>query len=265
MADNNMTVRLQEATTNYTVAKQAYERKKQLAEDKIVSQADLEQARATYESAKAIYENLKNNFSNKGAVVRAPISGYIQRINVGNGGYVNAGQSVVTISQNHDLHLRAEVQPRYYQSLKHIKSVNISIPGSNRTYSLEELGGAIIAYGKATDADCPLVPVTFRIRNTGELLSGSFVTAYIITQSDQAVLAVPNEAIVEEMGSHFVFVHIHNDEYEKRLVTLGSTDGQRTEIKSGLQANETVVTTGASIVRLAQSGTALDPHAGHVH
>ena len=265
MADNNMSVRFQEAAANYQAAKVAYERKQQLAEDKIVSQNDLEQARASYENAKAVYNNLKSNFSRKGAVVRAPISGYVQRIHVNNGGFVDAGQSVVTVSQNRDLQLRAEVQPRYYNYLKNIKGVNIRIPGDSQTYTLEELNGSLVSYGKATDSDCPLVPVTFRIRNVGNLLNGSFVTAYIVTQSDREALTVPNEGIVEEMGNHFLFVKVHDGEYEKRLVTLGSTDGLRTEITSGLTAGEIVVTKGASMVRLAQNSTALDPHAGHVH
>ena len=265
LADNNMSVRFQEAAANYNAAKVAYERKQQLAEDKIVSQADLEHARVTFETAKAIYNNLKNNFSKKGAVVRAPINGYVQRIHVNNGGFVEAGQSVVTVSQNRDLQLRAEVQPRYYGYLKNIKGVNIRIPDENQTYTINELGGSLVSYGKATDADCPLVPVTFRIRNVGHLLSGSFVTAYIITQSDKEVLTVPNESIVEEMGNYFLFVKVHDGEYEKRMVTLGTTDGLRTEITSGLEADEVVVTTGASMVRLAQNGAALDPHAGHVH
>ena len=230
-----------------------------------MSQTDLEQARANYEAAKAVYDNLKSNFSKKGAVVRAPISGYVQRIHVSNGGYVEAGQTVVTVSQNRDLQLRAEVQPRYYSCLKNIKGVNIRIPGDSHTYTLDELGGALVSYGKAASADSPLVPVTFRIRNVGQLLSGSFVTAYIITQTDKESLTVPNEAIVEEMGNYFIFVKVHDEEYEKRLVTLGTTDGLRTEVTAGLQAGEVVVAKGASMVRLAQNSASLDPHAGHVH
>ena len=79
------------------------------------------------------------------------------------------------------------------------------------------------------------------------------------------MLSVPNEAIVEEMGSYFLFVKVHNEEYAQRLVTLGSTDGLRTEISSGLHAGEVVVAKGASMVRLTQNSAALDPHAGHVH
>lgn len=265
MADNNMNVKFQEASARYNAAKAAFERKQQLAEDKIVSQSDLETARAEYASAKAAYDNLKGNFSQRGAVVRAPISGYIQRINVSNGGFVEAGRSVVTVSQNRDLLIRAEVQPRYYACLKNIAGVNIRIPSDNHIYTLEELGGSLVSYGRATDADCPLVPVTFRVRNNGNLLSGSFVTLYISTQAEQEVITVPNESVVEEMGNYFVFVKVCDGEYEKRLVTLGATDGRRTEVVAGVQAGDIVVGRGAAMVKLAQNSGALDPHAGHVH
>ena len=264
MADNNIAVRMQEAAARYNAAKATYERKQQLAADRIVSQSDLEAARAEYETARAAYNNLKNNFSQHGAIVRAPISGYVQRINVSNGTYVEAGRSVVTISQNRDLLIRAEVQPRYYAQLAHIGDVNFLL-SSGEAFSLSDLGGSLVSYGKATDADCPLVPVTFRVRNNGSLLSGSFVTAYISTASDREVLAVPNQGIVEEMGSFFVFVQLNPERFEKRLVTLGATDGCRTEITSGVQPGERVVTRGAAMVKLAQNSGALDPHAGHVH
>ena len=265
MADNNMSVRLQEATANYTLAKAEYERKRQLAEDKIVSQSDLQRAEAKYMTAKAAYDNLKGNFSQKGAVVRAPISGYVQRINVSNGGYVEAGSPIVSVSQNRDLFLRAEVQPRYYSQLGHISGVNLIVPGDEQVYSLTDLHGGLVSYGKSTDLDCPMVPVTFRVRNQGNLLSGSFVTMYITTRTDRQALSIPNQGIVEEMGNYFVFVQINPETFEKRLVTLGATDGRYTEILSGVKAGERVVTRGASMVRLAQGGAALDPHAGHVH
>lgn len=265
MADNNMSVRFQEATANYTVAKAEYERKRQLADDKIVSQSELQRAKARYETAKAAYDNLKGNFSQKGAVVRAPISGYVQRIHVTNGGYVEAGGPVVTVSQNRDLFVRAEVQPRYYSQLSGITGVNLLVPGDDHVYTLSELNGSLVSYAKSTDLDCPLVPVTFRVRNQGNLLSGSFVTLFISTRSDRQALAIPNQGIVEEMGNYFVFVQLTPESFEKRLVTLGATDGRRTEILSGVKAGERVVTRGASMVRLAQNGAALDPHAGHVH
>lgn len=265
MADNNMSVRFQEAQATYNLARQEYERKETLAREQIVSQAELAQARAALESATALYNNLKANFSSKGQTLASPLSGYLTSIGVQNGDYVEAGQVVATVSQNRDLYIRAEVQPRYYQSLSHILGASFKVAGSNEVYSVEELGGGLVSYGKATTADEPLVPVTFRIRNNANLLSGSFVQLYIRTATEQQVLTLPNDGIVEEMGAYFAFVKVCKEEFEKRPITLGPTDGIRTVIASGLQSGEQVVSKGALMVKLAQGSANLDPHAGHVH
>lgn len=265
MADGNMNVRYQEADANYQAAKAEYERKAELAKDRIVSQAELERSRAAYEGAKAAYDNLKGNFSPSGAVVCAPMSGYIKNIGVQNGGYVEAGQAVVTISQNKDLYLRAELSPRYYASLRNIKTANIELPDGGGVYTLEELKGAFVNYGKASDSQNPLIPVTFRIQNCGNLIAGSFVKLYIVSEAEEEVIAVDNGGIVEEMGNNFVFVKIAPELFEKRMVTLGGTDGKRTVVTSGLKEGEIVVTKGAMMVKMAQGASALDPHAGHVH
>lgn len=265
MADGNMNVRYQEAAANYQAAKAEYERKAELAKDRIVSQAELERSRAAYEGAKAAYDNLKGNFSPSGAVVCAPMSGYIKNIGVQNGGYVEAGQAVVTISQNKDLYLRAELSPRYYASLRNIKTANIELPDGGGVYTLEELKGAFVNYGKASDSQNPLIPVTFRIQNCGNLIAGSFVKLYIVSEAEEEVIAVDNGGIVEEMGNNFVFVKIAPELFEKRMVTLGGTDGKRTVVTSGLKEGESVVTRGAMMVKMAQGASALDPHAGHVH
>lgn len=265
MADNNMAVKFQEAAANYTASKAEYERKQQLVASQIVSQAEVERARVAYESAKAVYDNLKGNFSRNGATISAPISGFVKSINVRNGAYVEAGQSVITISQNRDLFVRAELQPRYYAQLQNIAGATLVLPDGEKVYSLDELEGSLVSYGKAIDAANPLIPVTFRIRNVANLISGEFVTLYIRSKSDSPVVTLPNSGIVEEMGSYFVFVQITPELFEKRLVQIGSTDGLRTVITSGLSEGERVVSKGATMVRLAQSAGALDPHAGHVH
>lgn len=265
LADNNMGVRFQEVSANYAAAKSDYERKQQLAADRIVSQSDLERSRAAYETAKAAYDNLKGNFSQRGAVVTAPIGGFVKSIAVKNGSFVESGQSVVTVSQNRDLFLRAEVQPSYYRQLKNIVSANFVIPNDSTVYSIDQLDGALVGYGRATDASNPLIPVTFRFRNTLDLMPGAFVSLFIRTVDESKVIAVPNQGIIEEMGSYFVFVQLTPELFEKRAVSIGATDGRRTVVTSGLAEGERVVTKGAGIVRLAQGAGALDPHAGHVH
>lgn len=263
MADNNLSVRYQEALSDYTLAKQEYERKSKLADDKIVSQSELIRSRNELERAEANYNNLKRNFSQGSQAVSSPMSGFIKSIHVKNGAYVEAGEPIVTVSQNRDLFIRADIQPRYYTYLQHISGANFVLNGE--VYDIDQLGGGLVSYGRSTSADNPLIPVTFRFRNQVNLLSGSFVTLYIRTLSDHEVITIPNTGIIEEMGSKFVFVQHTPESFEKRPVEVGATDGKNSELKSGVTEGERVVTRGAMMVKLAQSSGALDPHAGHHH
>lgn len=263
MVDNNMVVRLQQAKSTYDEARVTYERQQQLAQDRIVSQSDLQRSRSRYEEAKALYENLTHISNGHGTHVESPISGFVREWYVRSGSYVEAGQPLMVIAQNRDLLVRAEVPPRYYAQLQHISSAHFLLHDS--VYTLESLEGSLVSYGHATEAESMLIPVIFRVRNHAGWIPGTFLTAYILTTADRQALSVPNEGIVEEMGNYFVFVQLTPERFEKRLVSLGATDGLHTEVISGLHAGERVVTRGAMLIKLAQSTATLDPHAGHVH
>lgn len=265
MAEGNLSVREEEIVTEYKRAKANYERKKSLHEDKLVSESDMQTAETEYLNAKKEYENMKNNFAGGKQLVKSPISGFVNDVFVDNGSYVVAGQTLMTLSKNDKLYLKAEISSKYYPVLKSIVSANIKPLNTNKIYSLNDVNGHLLSYGKSVSANNPLVPVTFEIKNNGELISGSFVELYIIVKSDGNGIMVPNTALVEEMGSFFVFVEAKHELFEKRAVNIGFTDGKNALITNGLNEGETVVEKGANYVKLAQGSGKLDPHAGHVH
>ncbi len=265
MTDNNLSVRYREAESNYNLAKKEYERKKELGKDKIVSESDLLQSKRDYETAEAIYKNLRKNFAAGKQVVAAPIGGFVKQLSVRNGEYVEAGQSITTIAQNRNLFIKAELQPKYYAALERVTGAHFRMLNDEHIYSLDDLKGRLIAYGKSVTADSPLLPVIFQVNNSVKLLPGSFIEIYIKTRGTNNVLTVPNESLVEEMGNHFVYVQLTPVFFEKREVKIGITDGCRTEVRSGLKEAERIVVKGAILVKLAQATSALDAHSWHVH
>lgn len=265
MADNNLSVRYAEAQSEYNRAKAEYERKQELAKEHIVSQSDLLKAQTEFTNAEAVYNNLHKNFIAGKQMVSSPVSGFVTRVLVRNGEYAEAGQAVLVVSQNRDLLIKAELQPKYFDMLSGITSANIRVLETNRTYTLEELNGRVVSFGKSTDIANPLIPVIFQLTNKAGLLSGSFVEVYIKTQTNTQAITVPNEAVIEEMGNYFVYVQLTPEFFEKRAIKKGATDGFRTEIKEGLTAGERVVGKGAILVKLAQAAGSLDAHSGHTH
>ena len=264
MADDNLSTRREEVEVEYEKAKLDYERKQALAEDKIISESELLDAKAEYLKAKKHYDNMLKNYPEGKTLHRATISGSIGEVLVTNNSYVEAGQAIMTLTQNDKLYLRADLQSKYYTVLKDIKTANIKT-NEGIVYTLNELGGRLLSYGKTTDVNNPLIPVTFEVKNNGNLIPGSFVEIFITAESDKMGVMLPNSAIVEEMGIYCVFVQTCVEDFEKRIITKGVTDGSKTQILKGVAAGERVVSKGAVNVKLAQGSAALDPHAGHVH
>jgi RND family efflux transporter MFP subunit len=265
MAENNSSVRFAEAQNNFEKAQADYERLKELANDKIVSEKELLNAKNQYDNTKAVFENLQNNFSASGEKVKSTLAGYIKQVLVKNGQYVEAGQPLVIVSQNKTLVLYAEVQQKYAPYLGAIYSANIRTVNDQKSYTLEELNGKILSFGRSANNDNYLIPVNLQIDNTGSFISGSFVELYLKTITSSQAVTVPNSALIEEQGAFFVFVQITPELFEKREIKTGVTDGLKTEVLNGINENERVVIKGAILVKLAQSSGTLDAHSGHVH
>lgn len=265
MSDDNLSVRLAEAENEYKRTRAEYERKAELAEERIVSQSDLERARSEFSTAEARYNLLRRNFSAGRQAISSPISGFITNMLVRNGQFVETGEALMTVSQNQDLFVRADISPHHYEHLLHVTTATLRIPGNERSFTLEELGGELVSFGKSIDVENPLIPVVFQIENRAGLLPGSFLDISIQTQSSREVLTVANEAVVEEMGIYFVFVQLTPEYFEKRPVKIGNSNGIRTEITEGISEGERLVSKGALLVKLSQAAGAIDAHSGHVH
>jgi cobalt-zinc-cadmium efflux system membrane fusion protein len=265
LANDNSYVRYAEAKSNYEKSLANYERLKLLAKDKIVSEKALLEAKSEYETDKVVYENLQSNFSGGAQIVKSPISGFVKHIYVSNGQYVEAGQKLIDISQNEKLILKADVQQKYAAALQKAVTANIRTVHDQQTYTLDECNGKLLSFGRSVNHDNFMIPVRYEIDNNFGFLPGSFVELYIITQQDDKVLTVPNNALLEDQGKYFVIVQLTPELFIKREVSIGATNGLKTEISSGLSEHERVVSDGAILVKLSQSSGALDPHAGHVH
>lgn len=248
----------------YETAKEELERAEKLVGQKIVSQKDFNSIKERFENARIAYEALAPNAGQEGVAIKAPIGGYLKSCLVKEGDYVSVGQPVASITQNRKLYLRADVSERYYGVLSTIRSANFKPSYSEETFSLKELDGRLLSYGKATDDTAYYIPVTFEFANRGNIVPGAFAEVYLLSDERQNVISLPVSAITEEQGLNFVYIQLDETCYKKQEVTLGCTDGNRVEITSGLKGGESVVTQGAIHVKLASASNAIPAHS-HSH
>ena len=248
----------------YESAKADYDRASRLVESQIVSQKEFNAIKEKYENARLAYEALAKNQTKGGVAVAAPIGGYIKNLLVKEGDYVAVGQPLATVTQNNRLFLRADVSERYYKYLNGISSANFKTPYDNQVYELEALNGKLLSVGKAAGSGSYYVPVTFSFDNKGDIIPGSFVEIFLLSQQQENALVLPVEALTEEQGLYFVYLQNCEESYKKQEVKIGASNGVEVQILDGIHPGDKVVVKGAYHVKLASAGNALPAHS-HEH
>ena len=146
------------AEVEYESALREYERAKSLVADRLISQEEFEQIRLRYEKAKNARPSAVTSL---GVTVSSPIDGYIKKVYIKKGDYVDVGQPVVVVSRDKRLQLRAEVSEKYANRLPALTGANFKPSYGDTLYKLSDLNGRLISYGRAVDDNSFYIPVIF--------------------------------------------------------------------------------------------------------
>ena len=101
----------------------------------------------------------------------------------------------------------------------------------------------VVSRPVAVEPGTAAVPVRLSITGRTTLPAGAPVEVEIDAEEHKDVVIVPTVAIVREGADTAVFV-VDGDKAQRRTVTLGASDDQRTEVRSGLKAGEMVIVDG---------------------
>ncbi|MCM0323011.1 efflux RND transporter periplasmic adaptor subunit [Bacteroides fragilis] len=251
------------AKITYETALKEFKRAEGLVKDKIISEKEFEQSRLKYENARTAYEAQATNVTASGVKVTTPISGYIKNRLVNQGEFVSVGQPIATVSKNRRLQLRADVSENYFNELGKIRNANFVVSYNNKAYRLADLNGRLLSFGKAADEISFYIPVTFEFDNIGDFIPGSYVEVYLLATPQNNVISIPVSALTEEQGIYFVYLQIGEEEFLKREIAIGESDGKNVRVLSGLSTDDKVVIKGAYQVKLASNSSVLPE--GHSH
>ena len=250
------------AEVEYESALREYERAKSLVADRLISQEEFEQVRLRYEKAKNAFPSA---ITSSGVTVSSPIDGYIKKVYVKKGDYVEIGQPLAVVTRDKRLQLRAEVSEKYADRLPTLTGANFKPSYGNTLYKLSDLNGRLISYGRTVDENSFYMPVIFDFDNRGDIVPGSYVDVFLLSLPLMDVLAVPVSAVTEEQGLHFVYVQLDREVFKKQEVHIGLSDGERVRILSGLKEGDRVVTKGTYQVKLAATASVIPEGHSHAH
>lgn len=172
--------------------------------------------------------------------VKAPISGVIDARNVNLGQAVEPNTVLFHISNREQLLVMAHVYEEDLGNIKIGQEVNVHA----LSYPKRVFLAKVMLIEPNLDPITRSVNVQISLDNKEGLLKpGMFVRSNVVLRFTKAALTVPNNSVLEAQSVNFVFVK-RGLKYERRVVNLGASDDNYTEIKKGLVAGEEVVTQG---------------------
>jgi cobalt-zinc-cadmium efflux system membrane fusion protein len=215
-----------------------YFRQKDLNASKASSDKVFQQAEADYKSQKilmkSLYEKLKliginpdnlneNNLS-RGINVYSPIDGFVSKVNVNIGKYVNPADVLFELVNPADIHLNLTVFEKDLDRFTIGQKVFAYTNNADKKYTCE-----VILIGKSLSAERNVEVHCHFDEYDKSLIPGMYMNADVEVKKTDA-LALPDDAIVEFENKQYVFVQKTTNVFDLMEVKTGSNEGGYTEI-----------------------------------
>jgi membrane fusion protein, heavy metal efflux system len=258
------------ARNHVDYAKRTLDRSKDLLDHKVIAQKDLEAAEQDYNDAQSELENDLQALKifgvtqqeldqaqrqsvpiNPQLAVRSPIAGVVVQKLVSPGLVIQAGTTACfTISDTSTVWVQGHIYDRDLESIRIGDVVEETDASFHRTFH-----GVVSYIGALIDPATRTTPVRIVTKNPDDLLKKDmFVDAVIHTKSSRSVLSVPTSAILRnDENLPFVYVEVEPGKFAQRLVTIGTQQGDETEIVSGCKPGEKIVSEGSVFLQFANS------------
>lgn len=257
-------------------AKAAYERVRALHEQQAKSQREVQEAELHYRSAQAAFDaatTLQQTYRTTGAAfkdgsirieIRAPFDGVLERVTTKLGQRLNPDDELFTILDPKSALIQARVPESRLARIKPELGAVFQIVSEGETLLFTN-SLRFVAMGRELDPATRTALLTYAYTDNNDSVTiGASGTLLVATGRSAEALSIPASAIVEEEGVPVLFVQVSGETFQKRDVVLGIRDGDRIEVKSGINAGERVVTDGAYAILLSTKSGTIPAH-GHAH
>lgn len=240
---------------------QDYNRQKKLYDANVGSGRDYQQAKSKFSSAKGLakgYEsqlrllglspkNIREGNISQTAPIRSSIDGFIEKVEVKSGQFVQPQTPLFEIVNTEHIHLDLMVFEKDISKIENGQLVKFSIEALGN----KEMTAKIYSVGKSFEEGPKALHIHAEIENKDKnLIPGMYVNARIITEANLEQ-ALPEDAIFQEGDTYYVFVaEKENDTtwgfMPKEVIVKSISNGFAAfDFKEAIEANTLVAQSGA--------------------
>jgi membrane fusion protein (multidrug efflux system) len=244
---------LRSAQADFELAKNEFDRAKDLANRRVISKSELDAASARFGQAQAAVQNAESAIAKK--QIRAPFDGMagIREVNVGQ--MVPVGQRLVTLQALDRVYMDFSLPQ---QDLAAVRP-GLQVIVQTDAVPNEQFTGELTAVNSAIDPATRSVALQATLANPKHLLrAGMFARVQLLLPESKTVLRVPITAVkYAPYGNSVYVIEKQKDEKsgEERLVLnekfvrTGESRGDFVAVIEGLEPNQQVVSTGVFKLR----------------
>ena len=253
---NAAEARVTKAKISFEDAKLDYDRQSKLFEKQVVSREDYQKSKLTYDGAKAEVEAAENNLDliRKGVtkssekttntLIRATITGMVLDVPVKVGNSViqsntfNDGTTIATLADMNDMIFDGKVDETEVGKIREGMPIELTI-GAIENEKFDATLEYISPKGEEENG-----AIQFEIKAKVNLKKDQFIRAGYSANADivlarrDSVLAIPEGLLHFDNDSAYVEVETKPQQYEKRYVKTGLSDGINIEIKKGITKDD---------------------------
>ena len=218
-----------------------YRRRKSLAENRVISEAELEELEADVLAAEADVRSAEARL--RDSYIYAPFAGTVGLRRVSVGSLVGPDTVITTLDDMDTLKLDFTVPEAFLDTLK----PGMTVHAVSEVYPERRFAGTVISVDSRVDPDTRSIAAVARLPNPDRLIRpGMFLTVKLQRTRDN-VLLVPEEALVPQQGRQYVFI-VKDGKAVRKAVELGARAPGLAEVVQGISPGDLVITEGTQKV-----------------
>ena len=176
--------------------------------------------------------------------LHAPISGYVLKMNVREGGYITPSTDTFVLANLSNIWVLADLYEFEIPYVKLGQKAQITLP----YFPNEVFQGTVTYIYPVLDPKTRTVKVRFELPNPGWRLKPDMFANVTLEIPLGDRLVVPNTAVLDSGKRQVVFVDTGQGMFEARNVTLGVRSREWYEVLEGVKEGEMVVTSGNFLI-----------------